>query len=391
MKSLLVDALRQIESDQADGSETGLEPDGETGSSPRAQPAAAAFETGELTLAPDDVLESTLAGYEVHPLALSQTVEVANPSASEDTSGDSRFEADEDRPAPVVPPVRGFERTAALTPLIAATLCCLSAAAWLSFTGIGQRSEYADPAALTVDRESAAAPSSLPAAFPLATDPSSPVAGTARSPEERVRTEARRPAKTGMADPAYPLLAEAYRAWEAGRAGDAIERYEAALSVSPRHPSALRGLGALLVRAGREEAARAVYARLLSVDPGDATAAAVLLAGADGATRTEAARALLTRFGNSAPLHAALGSALVDERRWADARVAFAEAARLAPDRADYAYNLAVMLDRLARYDEAQRYYREALELGKGSGFGGEAAVVARLDELAALAGATRR
>ena len=117
----------------------------------------------------------------------------------------------------------------------------------------------------------------------------------------------------------------------------------------------------------------------------------MLLAGVDGGTRAEAARTLLTRFGNSAPLHAALGSALADERRWADAKVAFAEAARLAPSRADYVYNLAVVLDRLARYDEARRYYLRALELEGASDFGGEAAVVARLDELAALAGAERQ
>lgn len=395
MKSLLVDALRQSESDEADGSEIELDASSETGRSQQRRPIAAPPDTGELTLALDDVLTSTLAGYEVHPLAVSQTVEIANPSAPDTAFAESRREEAASGALPTSDgAVRSFGRAAALTPVISGLLCCLSAAAYLSFAGIGNRSEYADPQLLSVGWESAGGAGvdgALPTAFELVAASSSPAVEAVPVSEERVRTAPLRVASPAVGDPAYPLLADAYEAWQAGEVDEAIRRYEAALLLSPRHPSALRGLGALLVRAGRHDAARAVYARLLSVDPGDATAAAVLLAGVDGGTRAEAARTLLTRFGNSAPLHAALGSALADERRWADAKVAFAEAARLAPSRADYVYNLAVVLDRLARYDEARRYYLRALELDGGSDFGGEAAVVARLDELAALAGAERQ
>lgn len=394
MKSLLVDALRQqTESDQDGGPAVELEQDGSAGDSPPpSSPDAAALDVGELTLALDETLESTLAGYEAHPLAISQTIEVATRPVADDTDREPRFEAEPSRPETEGGIVRGLERAAVFTPLASGALCCLTAAVYLSFAAIGQRSDYADPAALAIDREVMGGDSAaLPARFDLTTGFAPALAEAAHIPEVPAQPQPPRAAKAASADPAYPLLAAAYLAWEAGDVADAIRRYEAALAVSPRHPSALRGLGALLARTGRAEAARAVYARLLSVDPGDATAAAVLLADADDATRVEAARALLTRYGNSAPLHAALGSALADERRWADARVAFTEAVRLAPDRADYAYNLAVVLDRLARYDEARRYYLEALELGGESGFGSESAVVARLDELATLAGASRR
>ena len=392
MKSLLVDALRQIESDQDGGSAGNPEQEEKTERSPQAGSAEASLDTGELTLALDEALDATLAGYETHPLALSQTVEVASRSVVDDASPDSRFEAHAESPETRGRARSGLGRAAAATPLASGLVCGLTAAAYLSFAAIGQKGEYVDPATLAIDRESVAGVSAaFPTAFDLKIGTLPPVGEAARAERPPAPPQPVFATTAATADPAYPLLADAYLAWESGNVQDAIARYEAALAVAPRHPSALRGLGALLVHTGRDAEAREVYTRLLSVDPGDATAAAVLLADADGAARGDTARALLTRFGNSAPLHAALGSALADERRWADARVAFAEAVRLAPDRADYAYNLAVVLDRLARYGDARGYYRRALELGGDTGFGGEAAVVTRLDELAMLAEANPR
>ena len=54
---------------------------------------------------------------------------------------------------------------------------------------------------------------------------------------------------------------------------------------------------------------------------------------------------------------------LFNQQRWAEAQQAFFDAHRLDSDNADYAYNLAVSLDRLAQSAAALGFYRRALEL----------------------------
>ncbi len=390
MKSLLVDALRQSESESPDGSETEFERDG----AQSAQRTLPLLETSELTLAADDVLTRTLAGYETQSIEILDPRDVAAVSPPDDEPEDADLETVADGSRVAAATAYRRRRVGAFTPLIAAILCGMSAVGYIGYAGVAGTGAYGDAAMLAAYGEATGATvehPARPAAFDLVSGALPAVLPLPRVPGASVSPATRPSPAAEATDPAYALLSDAYGAWQQDRVDEAIRLYEAALTVSPRHPNALSGLGALLVHAGKTEEAQSVYARLLSVEPGNATAAAVLLGEADGVARAEAARALLTRYGDSAPLQAALGSALASERRWADARVAFEEAVRLAPERADYAYNLAVVLDRLARYGDARDYYRRALELGADRGPGGDAAIVARLSELGALEGGQRR
>ena len=53
-----------------------------------------------------------------------------------------------------------------------------------------------------------------------------------------------------------------------------------------------------------------------------------------------------------------------EQNRWGDAQTAYFEAFRIAPGNADYAFNLAVSLDRLHQSQAALGYYEKALNLG---------------------------
>ncbi|MCS7100510.1 MAG: tetratricopeptide repeat protein, partial [Burkholderiaceae bacterium] len=64
-------------------------------------------------------------------------------------------------------------------------------------------------------------------------------------------------------------------------------------------------------------------------------------------------------------LHAALGRLLASEERWSEARQAFESAYALAPQRADYAFNLAVASDRLGEVARARTLYERAAQLAE--------------------------
>ena len=66
-------------------------------------------------------------------------------------------------------------------------------------------------------------------------------------------------------------------------------------------------------------------------------------------------------------LHFALGGAHARAGRWAEAERAFREARRLDASRPDYAFNLAVSLDRQGRHKAALDYYREAATLARNN------------------------
>ncbi len=165
-----------------------------------------------------------------------------------------------------------------------------------------------------------------------------------------------------------PVLEQAYRALHAGRYEEAYRLYESVLASQPNHPDALLGLAA--AAEGRGEPARAIaaYRRVLQVDPDNADALAALaeLTGAaDPATQASVLRAAIARRPEAYSLHAALGRLLAAEGRHSEARVAFEAALALAPQRADYAFNLAVTWDRLGDAARARALYERAAALAE--------------------------
>ena len=71
----------------------------------------------------------------------------------------------------------------------------------------------------------------------------------------------------------------------------------------------------------------------------------------------------LTRTPHDANLHFALGNLYAEQARWAEAQQSYFEAYRLDNSSPDYAFNLAVSLDRLAQSRPALEFYRRAEEL----------------------------
>lgn len=132
--------------------------------------------------------------------------------------------------------------------------------------------------------------------------------------------------------------------------------------------------------------ASASYMRLLELDPSDPDALAGLLSLRPGDTGQSEMRLkdMLRKSPGAGPLLFALGNLYSRQGRWTDAQQAYFRAYTANPDNPDYAFNLAVGLDRLNQPKLALNYYQRALALSQAgpAGFDSEA-VRARMRQLA--------
>ncbi|MCP5156787.1 MAG: tetratricopeptide repeat protein [Ectothiorhodospiraceae bacterium] len=164
-----------------------------------------------------------------------------------------------------------------------------------------------------------------------------------------------------------PALArEGYEAFRAGDLATARSAYTRLLRREPRNRDAMLGLAAVAVGEGRPQEAAEIYARLLALDSRDPVAQAALISITDnldplaGESRV---KELLRSYPDAAYLHFSLGNLMARQSRWAEAQQAYFDAHRLESENADYAYNLAVSLDRLSQPRAALQFYRRALDL----------------------------
>jgi tetratricopeptide (TPR) repeat protein len=171
-------------------------------------------------------------------------------------------------------------------------------------------------------------------------------------------------------NPLFAKLREAHTALIGADAARAESLYREVLAADQNSVDALLGLATLAARGARTEEARDLYLRVQQLDPQNGTAMAALAAlpGQAGAPGTESRlKNLLREQPGAAPLHFAHGLQYVAEQRWPDAQIAFFEAVRHDPANADYAFNLAVSLDRLGQSRAAASYYQRAVELASGA------------------------
>lgn len=186
-------------------------------------------------------------------------------------------------------------------------------------------------------------------------------------------------------NPLFPKLKEAWSAFQGGDYARAENLYREVRAADASNIDALLGLGALAARGGRTDEARDLYKTALRIDPKNPTAISALttLPAAGTASADESAlKNLLREQPAAANLQFALGLLYVGQGRWPDAQVAFFEAVRAEPTNADYAYNLAVSLDRLGQSGPAAAYYQRALELANASTLFNRDAAGARLATL---------
>ena len=183
-----------------------------------------------------------------------------------------------------------------------------------------------------------------------------------------------------------PALLAAYAALSAGDYGLARQRYAQLIEANPNDVDAHLGFATAAARTGEAQLAATHYRRVLEFDPRNSVAAsglAALSGGTDrGATEGDL-KALLAKDNSSAALHFSLGNFYTAESRWQDAQAAYFEAHRLDQGNGDYAYNLAVALDRLSQPRLALDYYQKALRAATRGQFD-RAAVERRVAELGA-------
>lgn len=221
------------------------------------------------------------------------------------------------------------------------------------------------------------------AAAPLAGNaipPPQPTAVTAEPEADSVETfAAARVAtleisRTAVRNTVDPRLQEAYTLFRDGDLATAMQHYQSVISDTPDNRDALLGLAAIALQRQDPQQARSLYARLLELNPRDHLARTGLvqsIGSLSPAEKENTLRDMLSSAPESAPLHFALGNVYAEQQRWQDAQAAYFDALLQArrsssePLNPDYAFNLAVSLERLGQSKAALEYYREAQNLAR--------------------------
>ncbi|MGI9341929.1 MAG: tetratricopeptide repeat protein [Gammaproteobacteria bacterium] len=196
--------------------------------------------------------------------------------------------------------------------------------------------------------------------------------------------------KNDRENPAHANMRRAYDAFREGDYPGAIDAYQAALEVDPLNQDALLGLAALALRTGDALQAAHYYEATLDLDPNNSVAIAGLVALQEGGSpidRESFLKNLLYERPTAAHLHFSLGIQYASQARWSDAQQAFFDAFSHDPSNADYAFNLAVSLDRLGQGRSAADYYRRSLDLASGNHVIDTTAAQRRLEALTSSAG----
>lgn len=216
-----------------------------------------------------------------------------------------------------------------------------------------------EPAAIALSSPERRPARTPPIFAPRAEDPPVPAPAATEATEAIVISRA--PSGATQMD---TRLEAAYSAWRNGDLASARAGYESVLATAPRSVDAHLGLGAIALRENQPVAARSHYARALELAPGNAVATAALFLIDAGEGDAEAADRL-ARLPDAADPYVqfALGNHHARHNRWAEAQAAYFAASKGEPDNADYAFNLAVSLDRLGQRAAARAWYVRALAL----------------------------
>ncbi len=167
-----------------------------------------------------------------------------------------------------------------------------------------------------------------------------------------------------------PQLSLAFSAYRSNDLVGARAHYQQALRNLPNNRDALLGLAAVSLKMGDATSARSHYTKLLELDPRDALARVGLLGtmpASDPTSLESELRNLFNEHPEVAQLAFALGNLQASQGRWTEAQQSYYDALLAAkagdngPITPDYAFNLAVSLERLNQLRSAYGFYREAL------------------------------
>jgi tetratricopeptide (TPR) repeat protein len=183
----------------------------------------------------------------------------------------------------------------------------------------------------------------------------------------------------------HPALSNAYQAFLAGDSAKAEQQYQIVLSQEANNRDALIGLAAIALNQRNAEKAGAYYGKLLELDPNDPDAIAGLtsLQQGDPVQSESRLKKALNQHPNAGAILFALGNLYAQQTRWSDAQQSYFRAYTTQTSNADYAYNLAISLDRLNQIKLAKEYYQRALDAGQsGPGNFNRSSVQKRIAEL---------
>jgi tetratricopeptide (TPR) repeat protein len=165
-------------------------------------------------------------------------------------------------------------------------------------------------------------------------------------------------------------LDKAYDALATGQTSMAIEIYKNILSNDASNKGALLGLATTYHRTGQLDKARNLYGQLLAIDPANRDGLnnfLVLLADEAPVQALEKMADLAKRNPNFSPIPAQMAVIYQRLGQSEQALEHMFRAVALAPENMVYRYNLAIMLDKQKKYDEAARLYKQLLEAaGRG-------------------------
>ena len=197
--------------------------------------------------------------------------------------------------------------------------------------------------------------------------------------------------RTTRPDPIELLLAQAYEKFQAADYAGANELYTQVLLREADSRDGLLGAAAVAMKQQRFDYARQKYQQLLMLDPKDSIARAGIST-IDMDVRDESKLKFMLREQPESPhLYFALGALYASQTRWADAQQAYFSALSGDNTNADYAYNLAVSLDRLGQYKAASSHYQKALQLAEARRGGFVTSdLQARIEQIARLPDAPR-
>ena len=213
----------------------------------------------------------------------------------------------------------------------------------------------------------AAGSSPEPAAAPAPASAHDAVASVAAPPTPRVPyAGARITPRLEIAGRPSPLPA-AYAALRAGDLALAERLYTQTLAGEPDQPDAHLGLAVLAQGRGDDAAAIRHYRAVLVTVPDHPRVWSGLaaLVGSGELVSMESKLRSLIAARPAAALHFALGNVLARQGRWAEAQQGFFAASAADPQNADYAFNLAVSLDRIGKASAAGPYYERAASLAE--------------------------
>lgn len=166
-------------------------------------------------------------------------------------------------------------------------------------------------------------------------------------------------------------LIEAYAAFREQDYFGARASYQQALREIPNNRDAMLGLAAVAIQLGDITGARQNYAKLLELNPRDVLARVGLMDSiptGDPVLVESELRRLQEANPEVAQLSFALGNLYASQRRWNEAQASYYDALLAAKAESgsmvspDFAFNLAVSLERLNQAQPAFDFYREALE-----------------------------